>query len=117
MKSTAEITPQTKRERSRPRITEMEWSSLPNEGIVRKPAVVRFTGVGETTFNMAVKAGIFPEGVYLGTRIRGWPVEQVREMIKKIEAGEVDWQAISNQHPLRGNGGRKRGRPRAEVAA
>ncbi len=100
--------------RTRPRVTEMEWADLPStpNAIVRKPMVLKFTGVGGTSFEWAVRAGVFPEGVPLGLRARGWTVAQVQEMLRKLSAGEVDWVAINDLQARNRIVGRKPGNPR-----
>ncbi len=55
--------------------------TLPPEGFVRLPVVVKVLGIGKTTWWCGIKEGRFPKAVKLGPRTSAWRVEDIRALI------------------------------------
>lgn len=58
--------------------------SLPETGYLRLPDVLRLIPVGKTTWWDGIKAGRFPRGVKIGSRVTAWRVEDIRNLIGRL---------------------------------
>jgi prophage regulatory protein len=61
--------------------------------IVRWPQLEAMTGRGRTAIQQDIKAGLFPRGIPLGGRARGWLIQEIEAWIaeraaERIEAAE-----------------------------
>ncbi len=61
---------------------------LPQEGFVRLPQVLAVIPVSKTNFWNGIKTGKYPQPVKIGARTTAWRVEDIRELIAKINSGE-----------------------------
>lgn len=60
-------------------------------GILRLEAVKAVTGVcSHTSIYNAIKAGLFPDSIPLGTRAVGWPADEVQAVTAARVAGAAD---------------------------
>jgi prophage regulatory protein len=58
--------------------------------IVRWPQLEAMTGRGRTAIQSDIKAGLFPRGIPLGGRARGWLIEEVDAWIQARAAERVE---------------------------
>jgi len=66
-----------------------EKGVLPQEGFVRLPQVLAVIPISRTQFLQGIKEGRFPAPVKLGIRTSAWRVDDIRNLINKINAGEL----------------------------
>jgi prophage regulatory protein len=59
--------------------------TLPSEGYVRLPTILKVFPVGKSTFWKRVADGEFPQPVKLGSRTSAWRVADVRKMIASYD--------------------------------
>jgi predicted DNA-binding transcriptional regulator AlpA len=59
----------------------MNLDSIPTEGFLRLPQVLRFIPVSKTTWWNGVRSGRFPAPVKLGPNTTVWRVEDIRALI------------------------------------
>lgn len=59
-------------------------AALPETGYLRQAQVLRLIPVGKSTWWNGIKSGRFPKGVNLGGRVTAWKVEDIRELIEKL---------------------------------
>lgn len=55
--------------------------SLPENGFVRLPLILKVFPIGKSTWWQGVKDGKFPKPVKLGQRTTAWKVEDIKELI------------------------------------
>ena len=48
-----------------------------SETLLRKPEVLRMTGLSNSTFYNRIKEGAVPRGVPIGPRLKGWPASEI----------------------------------------
>ena len=58
------------------------FDSLPATGYVRLPDVLRVYPVSKSTWWAGIKAGRFPQGHKLSTRVTAWKAEDIRALIQ-----------------------------------
>ena len=63
--------------------------NIPETGFLRLSEVLKYIPVGKTTWWNGVKTGRYPKSVKLGKRMTAWRVEDVRELIAKMNNGEA----------------------------
>jgi len=63
-----------------------EFPRLPDEGFVRAD-FFRFLlgGISRSTFYERIRSGAIPKPIKIATRASGWPVETVRDTIRRIK--------------------------------
>ena len=60
------------------------------ETLLRKPEVLRRTGLSNSTFYNRIKEGVIPRGVPMGPRLKGWPASEIDTYIQAcIEARDA----------------------------
>ena len=64
-----------------------DFSTLPETGFLRLPAVLRLYPVSRSSWWAGVKTGRYPKPVKLGTRTTAWRVEDIRALIENKAAG------------------------------
>ena len=58
---------------------------LPETGFVRVKQILKVIPVSKSTWWAGIKSGRFPQPVRLGPRIVAWRVEDIRNLISKME--------------------------------
>ena len=58
-------------------------ATLPPEGFVRLPIILKILGIGKSSFWNGIREGRFPAPVKLGPRTSVWRVEDIRALIAK----------------------------------
>jgi prophage regulatory protein len=59
---------------------------IPETGYLRLPEVLKLIPIGKSSWWAGIRAGRFPEGVKLGPRTTAWRVEQILDLIDKLDA-------------------------------
>lgn len=67
-----------------------EIQALLSEGFARLPQVLYVLGISKTSFWAGIKEGRFPKPVKLGSRMVGWPVDEIRALIKELSYARAD---------------------------
>jgi len=62
---------------------------LPTTGYLRLKVVLQLIPVSKSTWYDGIKADIYPKGRPLGGRSVGWRVEDILDLIDRIERGEL----------------------------
>ena len=62
---------------------------LDGPGYLRLVDVLKVLAVSRATYYAKMKLGIYPASVALGPRARGWTRASIRDLIARIEAGEL----------------------------
>lgn len=57
-----------------------------SETLLRKPEVLRMTGLSNSTFYARIKEGAVPPGVPIGPRLKGWPASEINSYIQSCIA-------------------------------
>ncbi len=52
------------------------------EALLRKPEVLKLTGLSNSSFYNFIKAGRLKPGVPIGPRLKGWPASEIQEYIQ-----------------------------------
>ncbi len=65
----------------------MNLQALPETGFLRLPDVLRLIPVSRASWWAGVKHGRYPQPVKISPRCTAWRVEDVRELIERIDAG------------------------------
>ena len=75
-------------------------NDLPQIGYVRlpqiigapkaKPPIPALIPVGKSTWWAGVKSGRFPKPIKLGPRITAWRVEDIRDLIRRLQPGREE---------------------------
>lgn len=63
-----------------------EFPQLPPTGFVRLPVILAVFPVGKSTWWAGVRDGRFPPAVKLGPRTTAWRVEDVRQLLERLNA-------------------------------
>ena len=63
--------------------TQSEVRSLPSEGLIRLPEVLRHIPVARSTWWAGIAAGRYPKPIKLGPRCSAWRVEDIRTLIEQ----------------------------------
>jgi prophage regulatory protein len=63
----------------------IEYKTLPDTGFLRLSEVLRYIPVSKTTWWNGVKFGRFPASVKLGPGITMWKVEDIKELINRLQ--------------------------------
>jgi prophage regulatory protein len=71
------------------RITENDFTQLPREAFVRLPQILAVFPVSPSTWWRGVKAGRYPRPVKLSAFCTAWRVEDIRELLARVAAGEL----------------------------
>jgi prophage regulatory protein len=61
-----------------------------SERILRLPEVLHCYGKSRSTLYSEIDRGLFPEGIDLGGRLRGWPESELDALIRARIAGKTD---------------------------
>lgn len=64
-------------------------TSLPSAGFVRLPQVLAVYPISKSVWWQGVKDGTFPRPVRLSPRTTAWRVEDIRDLIERTAAGQV----------------------------
>jgi prophage regulatory protein len=59
--------------------------TLPSEGFVRLPVILKIIPVGRSTWWAGVKSGRFPKGVKLGKNTTAWRAEDIRQLMESFQ--------------------------------
>ena len=59
--------------------------SLPQQGFVRLPAILKMIPVGRSTWWAGVKSGRFPKGVKIGMNTTAWRAEDIRQLLESFK--------------------------------
>ena len=59
----------------------MKHNQLPTQGFLRLKQILQFIPVGETTWRVGVKEGIFPNPVKVADRVNLWRVQDIKDLI------------------------------------
>jgi prophage regulatory protein len=60
-------------------------AELPKQGFVRLPTVLSVFPVSPASWWNGIKAGKYPKGVKLGERTTAWRVEDIRNLIERMQ--------------------------------
>lgn len=52
------------------------------EALLRKPEVLKLTGLSNSSLYNYIKAGKLKPGVPIGPRMRGWPASEIQEYVQ-----------------------------------
>jgi len=63
--------------------------TLPETGFLRLPEVLKLIPVGKTVWYEGMKSGRYPASVRLSEKCVAWRAEDIRELIKRIEGGQL----------------------------
>lgn len=63
----------------------MQEIKLPETGFLRLKQILQFIPVGETTWRVGVKEGVFPNPVKMGDRVNLWRVQDIKDLIKSYD--------------------------------
>ena len=58
--------------------------SLPSEGYVRLPEILKVFPVSKSTWWAGVKSGRYPAGIKLSKGVSAWKVEDIRALIQQV---------------------------------
>jgi len=61
-------------------------SSLPEVGFLRLPQVLALIPVGKSTWYAGMQSGRYPKGVKIGEHATAWRVDDIRTLIKQMNA-------------------------------
>ena len=59
---------------------------ISHEALLRKPEVLKLTGLSNSTFYNYIKAGVLKPGVPIGPRLKGWPASEIQAYIQSCIA-------------------------------
>ena len=59
---------------------------VPNEGFLRLPEVLKIIPVSKSTWWNGIRQGRFPKPVDLGTRMRAWRVDDIRNLVAQFNS-------------------------------
>ncbi len=57
-------------------------AQISQEALLRKPEVLKLTGLSNSSFYNYIKAGVIPCGVPIGPRLKGWPASEIQDYIQ-----------------------------------
>jgi predicted DNA-binding transcriptional regulator AlpA len=63
--------------------------ALPATGFVRAKQVLKFLPLSRSSWWLGVREGRFPAPVKLGPRTTAWRVQDIRDLIERLSAGEA----------------------------
>lgn len=63
--------------------------NLPMTGFVRKPTILRFIPVSDSTWWEGVRTGKYPKPIKLGPRTTAWRAEDIHALIKSLANPEA----------------------------
>lgn len=66
------------------------FEELPNNAFLRLPQVLSLVPYGKSAWYAKVQAGEMPKPVALGARARAWRVGDIRKVLERLNAAEVD---------------------------
>ena len=67
------------------------------ETLLRKRAVLRITGLSNSSFYKRIKEGVIPRGVPIGPRLKGWPASEIEAYVQSCIAQRDGQQNASSQ--------------------
>lgn len=53
-----------------------------HEALLRKPEVLKLTGLSNSSLYNYIKAGVLKPGVPIGPRLKGWPASEIQAYIQ-----------------------------------
>lgn len=68
----------------------MKINRIPETGFLRLKQILQFIPVGETTWRVGVKEGVFPQPVKVAGKVNLWRVEDIKELISSYSADQRD---------------------------
>jgi prophage regulatory protein len=68
----------------------METYKLPETGFLRLKQILQFIPVGETTWRVGVREGVFPNPVKIGDRVNLWRVQDIKDLIESYSPKNKD---------------------------
>jgi predicted DNA-binding transcriptional regulator AlpA len=60
---------------------EANMAQISQETLLRKPQVLKLTGLSNSSFYNYIKAGILKPGVPIGPRLKGWPASEIQAYV------------------------------------
>jgi len=61
-------------------------AAMPADGMVKIPAVIKFTAISRSAIYLKIKAGTFPVPVKIGPRSVAWRAAEVRAYVDSLGA-------------------------------
>ena len=61
-------------------------SEIPLNGFVRAKQILRFFGIGLSTWWLWVKQGRAPQGIRLGSRTTVWRAEDIHDLLEELDS-------------------------------
>lgn len=74
-------------------------NTLPQEGFIRLPLVLKTLGIAKTTLYDGINADIFPRPMKLGTRFSVWRVDEIRSVLSGEWNVKPDLQHTNDDRP------------------
>jgi predicted DNA-binding transcriptional regulator AlpA len=71
------------------RDTYLETTPIPEIGFVPEPQIIYALGICRASWWAGVRAGRYPAGIKIGPRCTVWDAEAIRDLIRRIAAGDV----------------------------
>lgn len=57
-------------------------AQITQEVLLRKPEVLKLTGLSNSSLYNYIKAGVLKPGVPIGSRLKGWPASEIQTYIQ-----------------------------------
>jgi predicted DNA-binding transcriptional regulator AlpA len=61
-------------------------AQITQEALLRKPEVLKLTGLSNSSLYNYIKAGVLKPGVPIGSRLKGWPASEIQTYIQSCIA-------------------------------
>lgn len=65
------------------------FEQMPDNGLLRLPQVLALVPWGKSSFYEKMQKGELPRPIALGTRARAWRVGDIRQVLERLNSGEV----------------------------
>lgn len=65
-------------------------AQISQEALLRKPEVLKLTGLSNSSLYNYIKSGVLKPGVPIGPRLKGWPASEIQEYIQSCIASRDD---------------------------
>jgi predicted DNA-binding transcriptional regulator AlpA len=56
-------------------------AQISQESLLRKPQVLKLTGLSNSSLYNYIKAGVLKPGVPIGPRLKGWPASEIQAYV------------------------------------